>query len=202
MNNAKQKTQITQMTQLALLIAILAILTITNLGLIPIGAISITILHIPVIIGSITMGPKGGSILGLTFGILAMLQATFRGVTPVDLMFTPAASGMPVQSIIMCIVPRVLLGVIPYFLFVFFEKIIKKDFIAIALSAAISTALHTIMVLGCLYFMFFDEMSVIDSIKSIFMAVVATNGLLEIVAAVIICSAVCVPLRRFLNKNS
>lgn len=198
----RNTVKIAQMTQLAVLIAILAILTLTGLGLITTGIVSITILHIPVIIGSLTLGPKYGGTLGFVFGVLSMLYATFRGVTPVDMMFSPAGGhGMPIQAIIMAVVPRIILGIIPWFIFNFFHKIIKKEYICAAIAAGLSTLVHTVLVLGCLYFMFFTEMNFSEVVKSIFLSVVGLNGVLEIVVAVVICSAVSVPLRRYLKSK-
>lgn len=199
----KEKKGIAQMTQLAVLIAILAILTLTNLGFITTAVASVTLLHIPVIIGSITMGPYYGGILGLSFGIIAMLNATFRGATPVDMMFTPfGGHGMPIQAIITCIIPRIILGILPYVFYRLFAKVIKKEYLSTAISAGLSTILHTVMVLGCLYFLFFTDMTFSDVIKNIFLAVVGLNGLLEMLAAVIICSAVSVPLIKYLRSRA
>lgn len=196
-----KQTKITQMVQLALLAAILVILTVTNLGFINYGVVSITILHIPVIIGSILLGAKNGGILGLTFGIISMVNATVRGVTPVDLMFSPFVSGAPVQSVILCIIPRIILGILPALLFKQLHKVMKKTPIpiagnaAVAVSAAVSTIVHTILVLGCLYFLFFGNMSFGEIVKSIFLTVIGINGLIETGAAAIIAGAVCIPLR-------
>lgn len=203
MTNQGNSKKIAQMTQLAVLIAILAILTLTGLGLITTGVVSITILHIPVIIGGLTLGPKYGGILGLVFGILSMIYATFRGVTPVDMMFSPAGGhGMPVQAMIMSIVPRVILGMIPCVIFRLLSKVIKKEYISAGMAAGLSTMLHTVMVLGCLYLMFFREMNFSEVVKNIFLTVIGLNGVLEILAAGIICSGVSVPLRRYLISKA
>ena len=203
MTNQGNSKKIAQMTQLAVLIAILAILTLTGLGLITTGVVSITILHIPVIIGGLTLGPKYGGILGLVFGILSMIYATFRGVTPVDMMFSPAGGhGMPVQAMIMSIVPRVILGMIPCVIFRLLSKVIKKEYISAGMAAGLSTMLHTVMVLGCLYLMFFREMNFSEVVKNIFLTVIGLNGVLEILAAGIICSGVSVPLRRYLKSKA
>ncbi|MSS63964.1 ECF transporter S component [Velocimicrobium porci] len=190
----KKNFEVTQMVQLAMLIAILVILTATQLGFINYGVVSITILHIPVIIGSILMGPFYGGLLGLTFGIISMTNATLRGATPVDMMFSPIVSGLPAQSFIMCIIPRVILGIVPSVFYSKFQKVIKKPYIRLALSAALSTMIHTILVLSCLYFMFFTDMNFTEVLKGIFLTVIGVNGLLEMLSAVIICSAVCIPL--------
>ena len=114
MSQVNQKT--VRLAQLALFIALLAVLTFTPLGFLIVPPVSITFLHIPVIIGAILMGTKSGAILGGAFGILSMIRASFSS-NPIDLLFSPFASGAPVQSIIMCIIPRILLGVIAALLY-------------------------------------------------------------------------------------
>lgn len=196
--------EITQMVQLSMLIAILVILTATQLGFINYGVVSITILHIPVIIGSILMGPFYGGLLGLMFGTISMVNATLRGATPIDMMFSPIVSGLPVQSFIMCIIPRIVLGIVPSILVSKLQKRIQRVSLRLAISAALSTALHTVLVLGCLYFMFFTNMNVTEVLKNIFLTVIGINGILEIISATIISSAVCIPLlsyKRSLRTN-
>ena len=130
------KTDTRKLTQLALLIAIQLILSFTPLGFIILpGMVSITIMHIPVIVGGIVMGPMYGGILGLVFGLLSMYKATTAATSVVDQAFSPFLSGAPVQSIIMCIIPRVLLGVVAALLFRALEKRIKSKGLAIAISA-------------------------------------------------------------------
>ena len=109
MSRTTAKTR--NLVQLSLLIALEAVMAFTPLGFIMIPPISITILHIPVIIGAILMGPTYGGILGGAFGVLAMIKATFFAASPADILFSPFHSGAPVQSLVMCVVPRILLGV-------------------------------------------------------------------------------------------
>lgn len=202
MNKAgKLNRKTVQLTELALLTALLMVLTIFNIGFINYGVISITILHIPVIIGSILMGPYYGGTLGLIFGVLSMLNATFRGVTPVDLMFSPFASGLPLQSIVMSVVPRVLLGVIPALLYRLLHKKIKNRPVVIGISAAVASLLHTAGVLGCLYFMFFPEMNAGTVFSAVIGAVVQINGILEIICAVVISSAVCSGVMSYMRNQ-
>ena len=146
------KTDTRKLTQLALLIAIQLILSFTPLGFIILpGMVSITIMHIPVIVGGIVMGPMYGGILGLVFGLLSMYKATTAATSVVHQAFSPYLSGAPVQSFIMCIIPRVLLGVVAALLFRALEKRIKSKGLAIAISAAVASVMHTVLVLGCLW---------------------------------------------------
>ena len=49
------------LAQLAILIALLAVLTFTPIGFIMVPPVSITLMHIPVIVGAMLMGPKQGA---------------------------------------------------------------------------------------------------------------------------------------------
>lgn len=47
------------------------VLGLTPLGIIPIGPLNATILHVPVIIGAVLEGPVVGFVIGLIFGCSA-----------------------------------------------------------------------------------------------------------------------------------
>lgn len=191
------KTDTRKLTQLALLIAIQLILSFTPLGFIILpGMVSITIMHIPVIVGGIVMGPMYGGILGLVFGLLSMYKATTAATSVVDQAFSPFLSGAPVQSIIMCIVPRILLGVVAALVFRLLEKRIKSRGLAIAVSAAIASIMHTVLVLGCLWALF-DSLP----LKSVFLTLVTLNGFSEIAVAVLVAVGVCRPLLRLTRRE-
>ena len=66
------------MSIMAMFLAIQIILVVTPLGYLPIGPISATTMHIPVIIAGIALGKKAGAQLGFVFGLTSVLNATFR----------------------------------------------------------------------------------------------------------------------------
>lgn len=191
------KNNTLKLTQMALLIAIQLILSFTPLGFIILpGLVSITIMHIPVIVGGIVMGPLYGGILGLVFGLLSMYKATTAATSVVDQAFSPFLSGAPVQSVIMCIVPRILLGVLAALIFRALSKHLKSQGVSIAVSAGLATVSHTVLVLGCLWALF-DGLA----LKDVFLTIVTLNGLLEIAVAVLVAVAVCRPLLRLANRQ-
>lgn len=191
---SKTTMKTAQFTQITLLVALLAVLAFTPLGFIQIPPVSITILHIPVIIGAIVMGPRCGGILGLAFGFFSMLSTIFQGGTPIDMLFSPFASGAPVQSLIMCYVPRILLGVIAGALYQLLSKKLPVR-VSIGVSAGISALCHTVLVLGCMWF-FFDAIP----LKEIFLTIAGINGILELAAGIVVSVCVCVPLLKY-NKT-
>ena len=62
---------------LCLFIAIILVLAFTPLGMIQLPLIKATILHVPVIIGSVLFGPKKGAVLGFLFGLCSFVSNTF-----------------------------------------------------------------------------------------------------------------------------
>ena len=187
-----------RMTQLALLIAIELIMAVTPLGYIMIPPISATLMHIPVIVGALVMGPKAGAALGTVFGLTSLWKASTQATSPVDLAFSPFVSGKPIQSLIMCMGPRILLGVIAALLFKAFIKTFHgKERISIGLSAVLATICHTVMVLGLLA-LFFSEFGM--GVMTVVLSLVTVSSACEMLVAAIISVAVCIPLRRSLGQ--
>ncbi|NLL96305.1 MAG: ECF transporter S component, partial [Clostridiaceae bacterium] len=75
------------LTFLGLMLAITIIMDMTPLGMIPIGAISATIIHIPTIITGVVLGPVAGFIMGTSFGIVSLTHALTRPATILDPLF-------------------------------------------------------------------------------------------------------------------
>ena len=63
-----------QLALLATLVVLLAFVPYIGYIRIPILAIQATTIHIPVIIGSILLGPKAGGILGGIFGLTSLIN--------------------------------------------------------------------------------------------------------------------------------
>lgn len=70
-----RNTKTAYLVRLALLMAITILLAATPLGYIPAGALSFTIMVLPVAVGGVLMGLPAGLILGLAFGVTSFLKA-------------------------------------------------------------------------------------------------------------------------------
>ncbi len=122
-----------EMVLFALFAAIILLMAFTNLGFIPLGVINATIIHIPVIIGALFLGPKKGAALGFLFGLTSFINNTFKAATASAFVFSPVLafdklgwSGIP-RSIYICFVPRILVGIVPYFVFIFVKWLVKNE---------------------------------------------------------------------------
>ena len=183
MSNTEKRQKNLNMVTLSLLLAIEVVLVITGLGFIMIPPISITILHIPVIIGAIVMGKKAGLFLGGSFGVLSMLQATFKGSSLADLAFSPFYSGSPISSIIMCIGCRMLLGFVAGFVYEKLSEKTGKVSVSAAVAAFLATLVHTLTVMSCLWLLF-PELAV--TFKAVLQTIFALNFLVEAGVAVVL----------------
>ncbi len=77
--------------------AISVLLGLTNWGFIPwFSSASLTIMHVPVIIGAILEGPVVGTAIGLIFGVFSLIQANVPPFMPSDPLFVnPLISVLP-----------------------------------------------------------------------------------------------------------
>jgi uncharacterized membrane protein len=125
-----------QLVQVAALSAISAFLGFSRLGFIPFFlGISLTIMHVPVIIGAILTGPIGGTIIGLMFGIASMIQANVAPNGPGDVPFTD-----PLISVL----PRLFIGVAAWGGYWLFKKFKQKE-VKLALLVIMLVVLDVIM---------------------------------------------------------
>lgn len=196
----KNKGKIFNLAAISMLAAIIVVLQVTGLGFIMSPPISMTTLHIPVIVGGIILGPVSGGILGGVMGTLAIINSTIRGVSPADLAFSPFHSGHPVGSIVMSLGVRILIGVVAGLVFRALKKATVNDSISVILSAFLATLTNTIGVMTCLWLIFTD-LSV--TFKIVIETIFAVNFLLEATAAILfaIAFAKALPaLRKYMRK--
>ena len=67
------------MVELALMVAVILVMSLTPLGYIRTPGLSITLLTVPVAVGAIILGPVGGLICGLAFGLTSFYQCFVGG---------------------------------------------------------------------------------------------------------------------------
>lgn len=109
------------MVELALMVAIIFVMAFTPLGYFQTMGLSITFLTVPVAVGAIILGPKGGAICGLAFGITSFMQCFGMGAFG-----TMLFSHNPLGTAFVCIVPRLLEGLLCGLIFHGIEKIYEK----------------------------------------------------------------------------
>ena len=93
----------------AMLIGIILLLGLTKIGMIPLGFINISILAIPVVIGTNLLGLNVGLILGVFFGGLSALSAFGIYGAPSGLV-APILAASPALAAVLCFAPRLIAG--------------------------------------------------------------------------------------------
>ncbi len=117
----------------ALFTAIIIIMAFTPLGYIPLVVINATVIHIPVILGALFLGPKKGAFLGLVFGLTSFINNTFKAATASAFVFSPVLAANVIgisgvfKSMYICFVPRILVGIIPYFVYILIRNLLKSE---------------------------------------------------------------------------
>ena len=185
--------------KVCLTIAILAIFCFTPLGSIPIGPIVATTAMIPVIIASLTFGEKIGMIVGFVFGLFSFIYWTFiLPAFPTAFLFTPFAESAGykgnVGSLIICFLPRILIGLTP----IMVSKIFKKSIIGDILGSIVGSLTNTVLVITFIFLFFGNENPVIagKGLLTVLSATILTNGIPE----AIICAIVCPPIVKILRS--
>lgn len=197
MKNVSTKT--VGMIQVALFAALIIIMSATPLGYIPLGFMRATIIHIPVILGSVLLGPKLGALLGFIFGLTSFVNNTMNPVIT-SFVFTPFYSlgeyHGGIGSVIICFLPRILVGVFPYFAFravhFFMQKKKAGTEISLGVAGVVGSLTNTILVMSLIVVFFKDSYAKAQGVSEgaiygVIASVIAINGVVEaIVAAVII----------------
>ena len=183
------------MALMALLAAIICILAFTPfIGYIPLGFTRATIVHIPVIIASLLLGPKKGAALGFLFGLTSFINNTMNP-TPTSFMFTPFFSlgetSGNFSSLIICFVPRILVGVIPYYVYQFCQKLSKKEEISqigLILSGICGSLTNTLLVMNLTFIFFKEEYALannktVSAVYGFILSIIGINGVPEAIIA-------------------
>ncbi len=188
---------------LALFTAIVFVLGLTPLGMVPLGLIKATTLHIPVIIGCLLLGPRCGAVLGFMFGLVSFLSNTMSPAV-LSFAFTPLVpvpgtpNGSPL-SLVICFVPRILVGVVPWFVYRGLQKLMKEssrgEILSMAIAGASGAILNTGLVMSLIYFLFRDAYASVngipvEAVAGVVLGVVGTNGVAETALAAVLTPAI------------
>ncbi len=173
--NSGKKVDVRKLTLTGLFIALIAVMTyVPYTGYISYGGISITTLHIPVIVGAMALGTSGGIILGTTWGLLNLLLAYTSGTPEAMIFMNPLIS----------VVPRVIDGLVIGVLADLLRGKISTNRYAI-ICGVTGSLVNTILVLSAIgLFAYDDFMAFGDTVAMIFQVLVSVNGVIELGLAI------------------
>ena len=183
----------------ALLAALIVLMAFTPLGYLRVGAISVSLLMIPVAIGALSeLGAKGAAILGAVFGITSFVQCF-----GMDAFGSFVFSLDPAATIIMCIVMRTLAGFLTGLIAKATRRIGTAGYAVTGLCAAL---LNTVLFMGTLVICFWNNLVFLDKMNEwgittetlmrFFGAFVGFNCIFEAIATAVVTALVGAGLHR------
>ena len=184
------RKQLNNLVLLALFVGLIFLLGQTPLGMIPLGWCYVTLLVIPVAIGTIYMGLKSGLVLGLAFGATSMVSALIKPSVLVGTLM----GASPLAVVVMTFLPRLCIPLVIWGVYSLLAK--KQKHLAVAVAAACGSLTNTILYLGLM--LIFYMMAGIDN-TAVLTAIGATAGgagPCEAIAAALICPPILTALWR------
>ena len=191
MNNRKNSNMesVLKLTLTAVFLAIIVVMSFTPIGYLKVGTVEISLLAIPVAMGAALLGVGGGALLGLAFGVTSLIQCFGMSA------FGTALMGInPALTVILCIVPRVLVGVASALVY----KVLKKKNVQANVSSLVSfltaAVVNTVLFVG-LFIAFFGNTEFYAGLETtfattgviaFFAAFVGVNGIVEAVASALV----------------
>lgn len=179
---------------IGVLAAVVLVMGLTVIGYPRFGPVEITLLGIPVAIGAMMVGPTAGLILGAFFGLTSVIQA-FMG-SP----FGTLLLGInPFLTILLCMIPRCLMGWLCGYIFRFLSKRDKTGVVSFVVTALSAALLNTVFFVGFFLLFFrnagtFLDMTVLDLI----LMLVTTNAIIEAVVCTLVAASIAKGLVHFL----
>ena len=193
LKSQKQKTL--ELVQLSMLAALVVVLQILSALIPPIGGmVSITLTLIPVVIGAILFGKKGGAILGFTFGVIVMINC----ITALDPGGNILWNTNPFLTAFLCLLKGTLAGFVPAVVYsaVTSSKTVSttKKIFSTALAAMLAPIVNTsTFVIGMLLF-FKDTLTTWADGKPIMLYILlglaGLNFLIEFIINIILTPAI------------
>ena len=219
MSDKKNKRKILFLVQFAILLGLEAIFCfVPILGSIPFTPVVVaTTAMIPVIIAALLLGTAAGSFIGFFAGLFSFIVWTFTPPNPaIAFLFSPFYSLGEIQgnffSLLICFVPRILIGFFAGLLFAGLKNIMSKnktaEAVLYALCGVVGSLANTVFVLAGWYLFFakdianvFEwELSMVFNGAIIFTFV--TNGIPELIISAVVAVGVCMPLKHILTKQN
>lgn len=186
-----RKSKASNTAIISIFIAIMIVINVLNQVIFTIWPFPIrpTLVHVPVIIGSIILGPKIGAFLGFIMGVISTVTATII-TTPTSFLFSPlqpvpGTNSGDWRAILIAFIPRILIGIVPYFVF---QLLKKNPKIGAGIAGFAGSATNTILVLSAIYLIFGDVLK--WSVKTVLASVVGTNSIAEAIISAILTAAI------------
>lgn len=198
-----------RMALLAMLSGVILVMQTTGIGMIPLPMFKLTIMHIPVILGAVLLGPGAGTFLGAVFGACSVWANT-TAPNVMSMFFSPFLSVTgwvgAVKALWVSVGCRMTMGFLSGWIWRLLNKLGAKDLLSLPITAALSTILNTVLVLGSICLLFPQDYAQINNttVNALFTIIgttVATNGIAEAIAAAVLVTGIGKALLHYMQRN-
>ncbi len=187
-----KKLKLNRLVMCALFSALIVVMTFTPyLGYISVGPIEITTLHIVAIFSAIVLGPKYGAVIGGVWGVTCIIRAIQMGFAP---FVNPMVS----------LVPRILVGIVAGLVFWALSKTKCPKPVSLIISTLAGTLTNTVLVISALVlFSGFESLlgAAAAALETIILTLIGTNGLIELISALVIIPSLYMGTERFFKSK-
>ncbi len=173
-----------QLVKLSVFVALIIIQSwVPMLGNIPTPVLSITYIHVTVILATLWLGWKEGVLVGTAWGLNSWIRALTAPVSPIN--------AQVLSDVMVSVLPRMLMPLILAGLIVVFKSWSKNPRLVGALAGFSGSFLNTFLVLGAMVLFKQEAYMTINGVDQtglwkLLGGIIATNGILEAFVAAIL----------------
>lgn len=187
--------RILNLTLTGMFIALLVAMTfIPYVGYISFPGLSITTLHVVVILGAVVLSPLYSTIIGGVWGATCLIYAMMHGTMDSAIFLDPRIS----------VIPRILVGLIAGWCFRGLSRMLSKkknrDWIAAIITAVVGTLSNTVLVLSAISIFGTGVATLGGTLQMILETAIALNGLVELGMAVVLVPTISIPLLKMKRR--
>jgi len=147
----EKKSNTRYLVELALFIAIILVMKLTGLSSIPVGPLNMTLTMVPIAIGAMLLGPLAGGVLGTFYGFTSLYDAVSGASVMTGIFFQIS----PLNTVILCVVTRAIVGAATGWLFRLFRRADKRHTLCYFLGGLAAPLLNTILFMGYIVLVFY-----------------------------------------------
>lgn len=194
-----------KLTLTAVFLAVIIVMSFTPIGYLKVGTIEISLLSVPVAMGAALLGVSGGAVLGLAFGITSFIQCFGMSA------FGTALFGIsPVLTALLCIIPRVMVGVCSASVYKVLDKKGVQPNVTSLLSFLTAAVVNTVLFVGLFIALFgrtdfyagLETQFATTGVIAFFAAFVGVNGIVEAVASALVGGALGTVIKRIEKQKN
>jgi uncharacterized membrane protein len=186
-----------KLTQAGVLTAVTLVLGLTPLGIIPIPPANVTIMHLPVIIGTIACGLGVGLVLGGVFG----LSSVYAAFTRPSALVAPILAQSPALVVVMSLGARLLIPLLTHLVYRAITCGNRRQRIGVLVASVCGSLTNTVCYLGLMLLFYCLLGQNAGVVLGVIAGAGALNGSCEAVAAALLCTPIVLGVKKAFGEK-